>query len=204
MRRFFRSPAGQVQQFGGFHRELVVELPVLVFRPGIETPVGDGDGVLRRIGSGYEDGAGIAHPHAVGGPLMEVHALQVVHRFGRACRVRAARRVRPGPAGERPLPRRGCGRCRNRPREWGEICPASQPRCGATPARLRRAVPTPPACDNPGCAGSRTQLPSGGPENEPQSAGKHQCAGHAERANCGAYPRWCLKSTSSIRMASLS
>ena len=45
MRREFRRPAGQVQQFARLQRKLVVQLPVLIFGPGIEAPVGDGDGV---------------------------------------------------------------------------------------------------------------------------------------------------------------
>jgi hypothetical protein len=48
-----------------------------VLRPGIEAPVGDGDGAFLRRGFGNKDGAGIAQPHAVGGPLVKVHASQL-------------------------------------------------------------------------------------------------------------------------------
>src|ERR1700678_3485209 len=38
-----RSPAGQAEQFGSLRRQLVVQLPVRILRPGIEVPVGDTD-----------------------------------------------------------------------------------------------------------------------------------------------------------------
>ena len=54
--------------------DLVVALPVVVLGPGVELPVGDGE-----IAAGIfdEDGAGVAEPDTVGGPVVEVEAGEV-------------------------------------------------------------------------------------------------------------------------------
>ena len=57
-------------------RDLVVAAPVVILGPGVELPVGDGE-VSSSCGGLDEDGAGVAEPDAVGGPVMEVGAGEV-------------------------------------------------------------------------------------------------------------------------------
>ena len=54
--------------------DLVVAVPVVVLGPGVELPVGDGEVAC---GIFDEDGAGVAEPDAVGGPVVEVEAGEV-------------------------------------------------------------------------------------------------------------------------------
>ena len=54
--------------------DLVVAAVVVVLGPGVELPVGDG---VFACGVLDEDGAGVAEPDAVGGPVVEVEAGQV-------------------------------------------------------------------------------------------------------------------------------
>ena len=60
---------------------LVVAAEVGVLGPGVELPVGDGEAGGGIFGGGfryfYKDGAGVAQPYAVGGPVMEVEAGEV-------------------------------------------------------------------------------------------------------------------------------
>jgi hypothetical protein len=53
---------------------LIVAAPVVVLGPGVELPIGDGE-----VAGGIfdEDGAGVAEPDAVGGPVVEVEACEV-------------------------------------------------------------------------------------------------------------------------------
>ena len=77
---------GHVVVPGDVLGDLVVAAPVVVLGPGVELPVGDGEvagGVLD------EDGAGVAEPDTVGGPLVEVEAGEVGCRARR--RMRRAR-----------------------------------------------------------------------------------------------------------------
>ena len=69
-------PLLQAQFFGDVVWNLVVKLPVVVFRPGIEFPIGDRE----RIVVFHEDGAGITGPHAVGWPLVEINVGDVRSR----------------------------------------------------------------------------------------------------------------------------
>lgn len=48
--------------------EFVIEKTICVFGPGGEAPIGEGDFAF---GIGDEDGAGVASPDAIGGPVME-------------------------------------------------------------------------------------------------------------------------------------
>ena len=68
---------GHVVELGDVVGDLVVAMPVVVLGPCVEVPVGDGELALRMFGGGfghlfYEDGAGVAEPDAVGGPVVEV------------------------------------------------------------------------------------------------------------------------------------
>lgn len=65
---------GQAVELRHVVRNLVVSVVVRVLGPGVELPVGDGD--LAR-GVFDEDGAGVAEPDAVGGPMVEVEAGEV-------------------------------------------------------------------------------------------------------------------------------
>ena len=60
--------------FGDVLGNLVVAAPVVVLGPGVELPVGDGEFAC---GIFDEDGAGVAEPDAVGGPVVEVEAGEV-------------------------------------------------------------------------------------------------------------------------------
>ena len=62
---------GHVVVLGDVLRNLVVAAPVVVLGPGVELPVGDGE---LAFGVFDEDGAGVAEPDAVGGPVVEVEA----------------------------------------------------------------------------------------------------------------------------------
>ena len=67
---------GEVVELGDAVGNLVVAMPVVVLGPGVELPVGDGE-VCRLASSVDEDGAGVAQPDAVGGPVVEVEAGEV-------------------------------------------------------------------------------------------------------------------------------
>jgi hypothetical protein len=60
--------------FGYVLGDLIVAAPVVILGPGIELPVGDGEFAL---GIFDEDGAGIAEPDPVGGPMVEVETGEV-------------------------------------------------------------------------------------------------------------------------------
>ena len=65
---------GHVVVFGDVLGNLVVATPVVVFGPGVELPVGDGDFAG---GFFYKDWAGVAEPDPIRGPLMKVEAGEV-------------------------------------------------------------------------------------------------------------------------------
>ena len=65
---------GYVVMFRDVLGDLVVAVPVVVLGPGVELPVGDGEVAL---GVFDEDGAGVAEPDAVSGPVVEVQAGEV-------------------------------------------------------------------------------------------------------------------------------
>src|SRR5579863_6894270 len=69
-----RLPGAHPEGFGGAGGNLIVEMPVVVFGPGVELPVGQGDVAFRVLD---EDRAGVASPAAVGGPRVEGDAIQV-------------------------------------------------------------------------------------------------------------------------------
>ncbi len=70
----FGAALGQVVEAGDVLGDLIIAMPVAVLGPAVEAPVGKGKVALRAQG---EDGAGVAEPDAVGGPLMEVDAGEV-------------------------------------------------------------------------------------------------------------------------------
>ena len=82
---------GHVVEFGDVVGDLVVAVPVVVLGPGVELPVGDGEVALRVFD---EDGAGVAEPDAVGGPVVEVEAGEVGAGAAGGCRWRGVRRRR--------------------------------------------------------------------------------------------------------------
>ncbi len=65
---------GDVVVSGDVLGDLVVAAPVVVLGPGVELPVGDGEVAC---GVFDEDGAGVAEPDAVGGPVVEVETGEV-------------------------------------------------------------------------------------------------------------------------------
>ena len=65
---------GDVVVLGYVLGDEVVAAPVVVLGPGVELPVGDGEVA---VGVFDEDGAGVAEPDAVGGPVVEVEAGEV-------------------------------------------------------------------------------------------------------------------------------
>ena len=69
MRADHGAAFGHVVQLGDLLGDLIVAAPVVVFGPGVEAPVGDGDLAGRIL---CEDGAGVAEPDTVGGPLVKV------------------------------------------------------------------------------------------------------------------------------------
>ena len=62
---------GEVVELGDVVGDEVVAVVVFVFCPGVEVPVGEGEGAGGVCG---EDGAGVAEPDAVRGPEVEVEA----------------------------------------------------------------------------------------------------------------------------------
>ena len=126
--------------------ELVVEVPVGVFGPGIEAPVGEGDSAF---GVADEDWAGIAGPDAVGGPDVEADLIEIgvgaledgVTRFRLAAFSTISARAHGRRAGAR-FPRRARG--------WIGTCRASPRDCAARRARWPRAAPIRRACDSRG------------------------------------------------------
>ena len=83
---------GDVVELGDVVGDLVVAVPVVVLGPGVELPVGDGEVRRRRRRSFDEDGAGVAEPDAVGGPVVEVEAGEVGAAAAEDGRWRGARR----------------------------------------------------------------------------------------------------------------
>jgi hypothetical protein len=75
----FGLDLGEVVELGDVVGDLIVAMPVVVLGPGVELPVGDGEGVLVALGVEAldEDGAGVAEPDTVGGPVVEVDAGEV-------------------------------------------------------------------------------------------------------------------------------
>lgn len=67
-------PLRQAEKLGYAGGEFVVFVPVRVFGPGVEAPVGEGDFAC---GIADEDGAGVAGPDAVSGPEMEGYLVEV-------------------------------------------------------------------------------------------------------------------------------
>ena len=136
---------GHVVVFGDVLGNLVVAAPVVVFGPGVELPVSDGD--LAR-GVFYKDGAGVAEPDPIGGPLVEVEAGEV----GSGALEQAGGAALGGEVVDEDVDvfdsRTGGGRFRYRPREWAEIFRASLRRYGARRSRWRREEPTRRACGN--------------------------------------------------------
>ncbi len=66
--------SGEAQQFLYAAGNLVVEMPVGILCPGVEMPVGDGDA---SFAVAHEDGAGVAGPYAVGGPLVKADVIEI-------------------------------------------------------------------------------------------------------------------------------
>ena len=80
-RRDFGLDFGEVVELGDAVGDLVVAEEVGVLGPGVGLPVGDGEvgaGIFGgAVGYFYEDGAGVAQPDSVGGPVMEVEAGEI-------------------------------------------------------------------------------------------------------------------------------
>ena len=143
---------GEVVELGDVVGDLVVAVPVVVFGPGVELPVGDGERVLVALGVDAfdEDGAGVAQPDAVGGPVVEVEAGEV----GAAALENGGGAALGGEVVDEDVDvfarGRGGGRSRRRPRGWAGICRASRRGCGARRSRWRRGAPTRRACGSGG------------------------------------------------------
>ena len=94
--RSFGLNLGDVVELGDAVGELVVAAEVGVLGPGVELPVGDGEAGGEIFGGAfryfYEDGAGIAQPDAVGGPVVEVECGRGLRRRGGGWRRRGAGR----------------------------------------------------------------------------------------------------------------
>ncbi len=74
-------PRGDLEQLCHAGGKLVVVVPVVVFGPGVEAPVGEGDLALL---VSDEDGAGVAGPDTVGGPEVELDAVEIGAGAGEA------------------------------------------------------------------------------------------------------------------------
>ena len=71
-----RHDLGHLVKFGDAGWDQIVVAPVVVLGPGVELPVGVG-AFAGDVGFLDEDGAGVAKPDAVGGPLMEVDPREI-------------------------------------------------------------------------------------------------------------------------------
>ena len=145
-------PPRATEQPGHAGGEPVVEAPVIVFGPGVEMPVGE---THLTLGVADEDGAGVADPDAVGGPVVEGYTIEVGAGAGQhGGNAALGGWVLDDELDALALRREG-GRSRRRPRGWAETCRASLRGCAARRARWLRAAPTRRAFDSPGRAESR-------------------------------------------------
>ena len=69
-----RLPFRHAEQLCNAARQLVVEMPVVVFRPGIELPVGDRD---LAFAIAHKNRARVARPHAIRGPLVKADLVEI-------------------------------------------------------------------------------------------------------------------------------
>src|SRR5208337_5656847 len=67
-------PLSTAEQFLHAAGQLVVEMPVVVLGPRIETPVSESD---LPLGVAHKNGAGVARPSAIRGPAMKTHSIEV-------------------------------------------------------------------------------------------------------------------------------